>query len=267
MVMLEERRKTVWERLTRQERKLEKEQRHLIRDRSEEMAALEEVFDKPTLMTLYSLINRGIIDHMFGAVKSGKEAKIYYALGPNGEELAVKIYLTVTAEFKRGMLPYIQGDVRFKRVSRDTRKLIYAWAEKEFKNLTLAYEAGVRVPKPYAVKNNILVVEFIGEDGIPAPLLREVELENPEEIYFTLLEAVRTLYRKAELVHGDLSEYNVMLHRGEPVIFDLSQAVLLSHPLADQLLRRDLANLNRFFSKLGVKVKPEEEAYRWVLEG
>lgn len=256
----------VWEELARKERRLEREQKHLVRDRSEEEAALEEVFDKATLMTIYTLINRGIIDRMFGAVKSGKEAKIYWALAPDGKELAVKIYLTVTAEFKRGMLPYIKGDIRFKNVRSGTRALIYAWAEKEFKNLTLAHQAGVRVPKPHAVKNNVLVVEFIGEKGVPAPLLKEVELENPEEVYLELLEAVRLLYRKAELVHGDLSEYNIMYFKGKPVLFDLSQAVLLSHPLADELLRRDLRNLNRFFGKLGVKVKPEEEAYRWVVE-
>ncbi|HID19167.1 TPA: serine protein kinase RIO [Candidatus Bathyarchaeota archaeon] len=260
-------RKGLWKKLTRMERKLEREQKHLVRDRSEEEAALEEVFDKPTLMTIYSLINRGVIDRMYGAVKSGKEAKIYWALGPKGEELAVKIYLTVTAEFKRGILPYIKGDVRFKHVKGGTRVLIYAWAEKEFKNLTLAHQANVRVPKPYAVRNNVLVAEFIGEKGVPAPLLKEVELENPEETYLELLEAVRLLYRKAELVHGDLSEYNVMVFREEPIIFDLSQAVLLSHPLAHKFLRRDLKNLNRYFGKLGVKVKPEAEAYRWIVGG
>lgn len=260
-------RKGLWKKLTRKERKLEREQKHLIRDRSEEEAALEEVFDKPTLMTIYSLINRGVIDRMYGAVKSGKEAKIYWALGPKGEELAVKIYLTVTAEFKKGMLPYIKGDVRFKHIKGGTRALIYAWAEKEFKNLALAHQAGVRVPRPYAVRNNVLVAEFIGEKGVPAPLLKEVELQNPEEVYLELLEAARLLYRKAELVHGDLSEYNVMIFKGEPIIFDLSQAVLLSHPLADKFLRRDLKNLNRYFRKLGVKVKPEAEAYRWIVEG
>ncbi|KYH39151.1 MAG: hypothetical protein AYL30_000830 [Candidatus Hecatellales archaeon B24] len=259
------RKRGLWKKLARKERKLEREQKHLIRDRSEEEAALEEVFDKPTLMTIYTLINRGVIDRMYGAVKSGKEAKIYWALGPKGEELAVKIYLTVTAEFRKGMLPYIKGDERFKHVKGSTRALIYAWAEKEFKNLTLAHRAGVRVPRPYAVRNNVLVVEFIGEKGVPAPLLREVELENPEETYLELLEAVRFLYRKAELVHGDLSEYNIMVFKGQPVIFDLSQAVLLSHSMADEFLRRDLKNLNKYFGKLGVKVKPEAEAYRWIV--
>jgi len=252
------------EKLELKERLYDKTQRMKIK-RSEEYEVLEEVFDKPTLMTIYSLMNKGVIDRIYGAIKSGKEAKIYWAIGPKGEELAVKIYLTVSSEFKKGMLPYIQGDIRFKRIRGDTRALVYAWAEKEFKNLTLAYEAGVKVPKPYIVKNNVLVVEFIGENGYPAPLLRETEVDNPEEIYYRLLEYVKLLYRRARLVHGDLSEYNVMIYRGEPVIFDLSQAVPLEHPLAEELLMRDLKNLNRYFSKLGVKVKPEEEAYKWVV--
>ena len=190
--------------------------------------------------------------------------RIYRAVSPKGEELAVKIYLTVSAEFKKGMLPYIEGDARFGKVRRDTRSLIYAWALKEFKNLKKAYEVGVRVPKPYVVEKNVLVVEFIGEDGIPAPLLKEYVPKQPEKVYEKILDYVKTLYRKGGLVHGDLSEYNIMVKDEEPVIFDVSQAVLLSHPLADQLLRRDIANLNRFFSKLKVKVKPEDEIYIWV---
>ena len=232
----------------------------------EEGEVLEEVFDKPTLMTLYKLINRGVIESLVGVVKSGKEAKIYRALGSKGEELAVKIYLTVSAEFRRGMLPYLEGDIRFSHVRRDIRSLVYAWAQKEFKNLKKAWEIGVRVPKPYTVENNILVIEFIGRDGIPAPLLKDAEVSNPEKVYKKLLNYIKTLYRDGELVHGDLSEYNVMVLDSEPVIFDMSQAVLLSHPLADQLLRRDITNLNRFFRKLGVKVKPEDEIYRWVTQ-
>ena len=232
----------------------------------EEGEVLEEVFDKPTLMTLYRLMNKGVIEHLFGVVKSGKEAKIYRGITPNGEELAVKIYLTVSAEFRKGMLPYIEGDIRFSHVKRDTRSLIYAWAVKEFRNLKKAWEIGVRVPKPYAVENNVLVMEFIGKEGIPAPLLKDVEPSNPQKIYRKLLDYIKTLYRDVELVHGDLSEYNIMVLDDEPVIFDMSQAVLLSHPMADQLLKRDILNLNRFFKKLGVKTKPENEIYGWIVE-
>jgi RIO kinase 1 len=72
------------------------------------------------------------------------------------------------------------------------------------------------------------------------------------------------LYRKADLVHGDLSEYNIMMWKGKPVIFDVSQAVPTSHPMAEFLLRRDLENVSKFFSRLGVKVLSVEEAYRRV---
>jgi len=83
-------------------------------------------------------------------------------------------------------------------------------------------------------------------------------------MYLRLLKCVKALYRKAGLVHGDLSEYNVMNWKERPVIFDMSQAVLLEHPMAEQFLRRDIINLNQFFRKLGVNVKKDEETYKWV---
>jgi len=76
---------------------------------------------------------------------------------------------------------------------------------------------------------------------------------------------ITRLYRKADLVHGDLSEYNIMIWKRKPVIFDVSQAVPTSHPMAEELLRRDLGNLNRFFSRLGVKVLSVDEAYKKVV--
>lgn len=254
----------VEEKLAFRERNYEKKHRMKIK-RSEDYQVLEEVFDKPTLMSLYHLINKGIIDRFFGVVNAGKESKIYHALNRRGEELAVKIYLTVSAEFKKGMIPYIEGDIRFRHVKKSTYSLVYAWALKEFKNLSKAYDTGIRVPKPYTVEKNVLVIEFIGEDGVPAPLIKDVELSNPASVYEKLLGNIKTLYRKSALVHGDLSEYNIMMKNDELVIFDMSQSVLTSHPLADQLLRRDIANVNHFFSKIGVKVKSENEIYNWVV--
>ena len=235
--------------------------------RSEEYDAFEEVFDKPTLMTIYELMNKGEIDEIFGAVKAGKESKLYWGTSPKGEELAIKIFLTVSHEFRKGMLTYITGDPRFKHVRKDTRSLIYAWARKEYRNLTEAHEAKVRVPKPYNVQNNVLLMQFIGKNGVSAPLLREVELRNPEKVYRSLMFNVKRLYRKAKLVHGDLSEYNVMYWKSRPVIFDVSQAVNLKHPNSEQFLTRDLENLNRYFEGLGVEVLPLQEAYRRVTGG
>lgn len=238
----------------------------LHKDISSERAVLEEVFDRSTLMVIYHFMNKGIVDEIHGSVKAGKESKLYWGKDKNGNSLAIKIFLTVSAEFKKGMLTYIQGDPRFTRVRRDTRSLIYLWALKEFKNLHSAFEAGVRVPEPIAVKRNVLIMEFIGEKGVSAPLLREVSLRNPDRIYQQILVNVKRLYEKAELVHGDLSEYNVMVWKGKPILFDVSQAVSKKHPMATKFLRRDLENISRFFKRLGVVVPPADTLLKKVVE-
>ncbi|MBS7653475.1 serine protein kinase RIO [Candidatus Bathyarchaeota archaeon] len=248
-------------------KKMEKRDRMLIKDRSSEMAVLEEVFDKSTLMTIYDFMNGGEIKEIYGVVDSGKESRIYWGINSAGEEIAIKIFLTVSAEFRRGRLPYILGDPRFENVRKNLRSLVYLWAQKEFKNLKSAYEVKVRVPRPITVKNNVLLMEFIGKNGVSAPLLREVELKSPERTYRTILLHVKRLYRGAELVHGDLSEYNVMVFRGRPVLFDFSQAVSIKHPNAGQFLMRDVENINRYFEKLGVNVIGVEEAYRVITGG
>lgn len=257
--------KSVKEKLRRKE-KLYEEKQLMKKKRSEEYEVLEEVFDRSTLMTLYHLLNQGTIKKIGGVVKAGKEARIYHGTDPEGRSLAIKIYLTVSAGFRKGRLIYIQGDPRFKNVKQETRSFVYSWTQKEYRNLQKAYESGIRVPKPIQVKKNILVMEFIGDENIPAPLLREAFPKDPEDMYLRLLKCVKDLYRKAGLVHGDLSEYNVMNRKERPIIFDMSQAVLLEHPMAEQFLRRDIINLNHFFRKRGVNVKNAEEIYKWVTQ-
>jgi len=256
-------RKKIDDRLQRREKRYETEQL-MKRKRSEEYEVLEEVFDRSTLMTVYNLLNHGILDHIYGVVGSGKESRIYLGVDPKGESLAVKIYLVVSSEFKSGMLTYIIGDPRFKNVKRDTRSLVYSWAQKEFKNLQIAYASGIRVPKPIHVEKNILIMEFIGDNGVPAPLLKEKPPRNPSRMYKTLLSYVKTLYLKAGLVHGDLSEYNIMNYDEAPVIFDFSQATPIEHPMVEEFLLRDLNNLNKFFKDLGIRTRTAESLYKWV---
>ena len=256
-------RKHVEKRLSKKEKHYETEQ--LMKEkRSEEYEVLEEVFDRSTLMVIYEFMNKGAINEIHGVVRAGKEARIYWGKDKQDNELAIKIYLTVSSEFRKGILKYIEADPRFKGLKRDTRSLIFAWAQKEFKNLELAAAAKVRVPKPVAVKSNVLIMEFIGKDGVSALSLKEQKPRNPEKIYSSLLVCLRKLYRGAGLVHGDLSEYNIMIWKSRPVIFDMSQAVLVSHPMAEFLLRRDLTNLNKFFGRLGVDVLSAEECYKKV---
>lgn len=188
---------------------------------------------------------------MYGVVSAGKEARVYWAKNRKGEDVAVKIYLTTTAEFRKSIKQYIIGDPRFENISGDLRKLILKWVQKEFKNLKRMYNVGIRVPKPYYAYRNILVMEFIGENGIRAPLLKEVKLTEEEyvKIYEKIVYYLKLMYNKAKLVHADLSEYNVMLYNEEPVIIDVSQAVTLEHPMAMYFLIRDIKNIIRFFKE------------------
>ena len=235
--------------------------------RSEDQQVIEEVFDRSTLMTVYDLMNKQVIDEIHGVVNAGKEARIYWGKDPQGKELAVKIYLTSSAEFKKGMLPYIEGDQRFAHVRRDTRSLIYTWAQKEYKNLQRAHEAKVNVPEPLAVQKNVLIMEFIGKNGERAPLMKETVLEKPQKTFETLLTFVKRLYSKAGLVHADLSEYNVMIWKDKPVIFDVAQSVLTNHPMADTFLRRDLKNLHRYFKREVPDMLSLDEMYERVTGG
>ena len=251
--------------LAHKEKTVERRDKMLVHDFSSERATVEEVFDQATLMVIYEFLNSGVLYEVHGVVSAGKEARVYWGRNKEGKDLAVKVYLTTSAEFRKGMLKYIEGDYRFKGVKRDTRSMIFAWAQKEFRNLDQASRAKVRVPKPVAVKNNVLVMEFIGKDGINAPSLKEQAPVDPEKVYEILLIYLERLYKKADLVHGDLSEYNIMMWKGKPVIFDVAQAVPTSHPMAAFFLRRDLTNVSKFFSRLGIKVPIVEESYKRVV--
>jgi len=237
----------------------------LAHDFSTERATIEEVFDQATLMVIYQFLKSGVLYEVHGVVNAGKEARVYWGKNKEGKDIAVKIYLTASAEFRKGMLKYIEGDYRFKGVKRDTRSLIFTWAQKEFRNLEQAFRAKVRVPTPIAVKNNVLLMEFIGKNGINAPSLKEQAPNDPEKVYGVLLTYLERLYRKAKLVHGDLSEYNIMMWKDAPVVFDIAQAVPTSHPMAEFFLRRDLTNMNKFFSRLGVKVLSVDKVYKKVV--
>jgi RIO kinase 1 len=254
------------ERFALQEKRVERRDRMLTHNFTQERATIEEVFDQATRMVLYHFLSRGVINEVNGVISAGKEARVYWGKTKEGEERAVKIYLTSSAEFKKGMMMYIEGDYRFKNVKHDTRSLISTWAQKEFRNLDAADKAKVRVPKPIAVERNIVIMEFIGKDGVHAPSLKEHPPKDPMKTYKQLLSFMRRLYQKAELIHGDLSEYNIMMWKGKLVVFDVSQSVPTSHPLANELLNRDILNVNRFFSRQGVNVMLNEEVYKQVTE-
>ena len=111
---------------------------------------------------------------------------------------------------------------------------------------------GILVPGVIKCVKNVIAMEYIGIDGSPAPHLKDVEPENPEQLFETLFSQIKILYQDAGLVHADFSEYNVLMKDNEPTIIDVGQAVLNKHPMAREFLERDLKNLVRFFKKYGI---------------
>ena len=109
--------------------------------------------------------------------------------------------------------------------------------------------AGTRVPKPYHVHKNIVVMQYLGWRFRPYPTVRELPPEEPILFLNKLKESVKA-YRKQKLSHGDLSEYNILNRREEPFIIDVGQAVPDSHPLYSKLHQRDMKNLYRFWKNI-----------------
>lgn len=224
----------------------------------EDLRVGSEVFDQITLKTLYHLANQGYIHLLNGAISTGKEANVFKGKDKHGNLIAIKIYRVVTSDFKK-MLNYIEGDPRFRLKTSNKRQVVNAWVKKEFRNLKRAYEAGVKVPRPFIARNNILIMEFIGDDeGNPAPLMKHSQINNPEFLLQKIIEYLYILYNDAKLVHGDLSSFNILLDDGEPVIIDLSQSLIIDHPLSEELLNRDISNLVNDFKKLGISIGEDE---------
>ena len=118
-------------------------------------------------------------------------------------------------------------------------------------------DAGVRVPAPERVEANVLVMEYIGDETQPAPLLKDFPLDDPAAVYRDVVENMRRI-RKAGLVHADLSEYNLLFWDGRVVVIDCGQAVPLDHFRAEEWFRRDVSNIARFFHRKGVDVTPRD---------
>ncbi|MCF0226172.1 MAG: serine protein kinase RIO [Methanobrevibacter sp.] len=222
-----------------------------------------EIFDKTTLETLYKLANQGYIDVLNGAISTGKEANVLKGIRKNNTIVAVKVYRIATSDFKK-MNYYIDGDPRFNVKTKNKRQVIYNWVSKELKNLTRLYKAGVTVPKPITHSNNVLIMEFIGdEEGRPSNTVKDQRPENPENFFNQLLVELKLFVNEAKLVHGDLSNFNILNHEEKPVIIDVSQSVVLDNPIAKELFERDVKTLVHEYKKLGVKTSTEE-VYEYI---
>jgi RIO kinase 1 len=247
-------------------------------------ATTEQVLDRRTQMILLQLINRGAISELHGVISTGKEANVYHAAAEPSADVtdvvhrAVKVYKTSILVFK-DRARYVEGEFRFRQGynKSNNRAMVRMWADKERRNLARIHEAGIPSPEPYALRNHVLVMGFVGDrKGRAAPRLKDVRFEGlaaEEEdakwtdLYVQLLAYMRILYQTCRLVHADLSEYNVLYHEGRQWIIDVSQAVEHDHPRSLEFLRVDVKNVSDFFRSRNVETLSERKAYAVVTSG
>ncbi|KAM4533321.1 serine/threonine-protein kinase RIO3 [Odontesthes bonariensis] len=226
-----------------------------------EHSTAEQAVDPRTRLLMYKMVNAGVLENINGCISTGKESVVFHADGGSIEEqpvpgeVVLKVFKTTLNEFKNRDR-YIKDDYRFKdRFSKlNPRKIIRLWAEKEMHNLTRMKKAEIPCPEVVTLKKHILVMSFIGKDHVPAPKLKDVILgsEDMKNAYCQVLHMMQQLYQECNLVHADLSEYNMLWHEGKVWLIDVSQSIEPTHPHGLEFLFRDCRNVSTFFQKRGV---------------
>jgi len=207
------------------------------------------------------MLNSGVLDELNGVISTGKESHVYHAIsGHNkdveglvpGQEVAVKIYnMDMTTGFK-DRSKYVDGEYRYRHTpTQNSRKAIKVWAEKELRNLKRLQKGNIPSPRPILLRNNVLIMTFIGKDGTPAQRLKDVPLppSRLQEVYMQCILIMRDIYQNCLLVHADLSEYNILYHEKQLYIIDVSQSVENDHENATEFLKRDCEVMTNFFVK------------------
>ena len=243
-------------------KKLDKEINLIINKHGFDRKTLDEVFDKSVLHILEKLISDKYIEIIDFPISTGKEGNIFRGVTEDKKFVAVKIYRTSTSTFKH-ISNYIIGDPRFALIHSNRREIIYTWTKKEYKNLHRLQNVGIRAPKPIFCVKNILIMQYLGVKNKPAPMLKDVKLNNPQYFFDTIINYIFKMYKKGSMVHADLSAYNILIHRNEPYLIDLGQAVLLEHPKSHEFLKRDIYNMVSYFRKYDIKAD-ENNIYNMI---
>jgi RIO kinase 1 len=244
-------------------------------------ATVEQALDPKTKMILLQMINRNVVSEINGCVSTGKEANVYHAVRADEEDgpsknYAIKVYKTAILAFK-DRDKYITGEHRFRHgyQKSSNRAMVKLWAEKEMRNLKRLHSIGVPCPEAIYLRQHVLVMEFLGDrKGYPAPRLKDFEFDaSPDdqlskwrEVYQTCIAHMRTMYQSCRLVHGDLSEYNMLWWKDRLYIIDVSQSVEPDHPRSLEFLRIDIKNVGDFFKRKGVNIFSEREVFDFITD-
>lgn len=244
------------------------EERKRVKDKSDR-ATQQQVLDPKTRIILFKMINRNVIEGINGVISTGKEANVYHANSQDGIDKAVKIYKTSILTFK-DRDKYVSGEFRFRYgyCRHNPRKMVRTWAEKEMRNLCRIYQSGILCPKPHVLRSHVLVMDFIGVKGLPAPLLKDVELteSRARQLYLDCILMMRKLFTDCKLVHSDLSEFNLLYNESQLYVIDVSQSVESDHPMALEFLRKDCSNVNDFFRKKSIPTMTTKELFDFITD-
>lgn len=194
-------------------------------------------------LALSYLVSNNILEAIGKPLGIGKEADVYDAITPSGERVAVKFHRLGRTSFKktRRVRTYVANRNKVSWLLQSRMA-----AKNEFEALKLLYPRGVSVPKPIAWNRHVIVMSFIEGD----PLYVCDFLPDPIGFLNDVLSNIRKCYRDVGIVHGDLSEYNIIVTPEiKPLIIDWPQFVSAIHPSAYLLLRRDVLNVVRFFER------------------
>ena len=211
-------------------------------------------------------IDEGYITGFTRLIKKGKEATVLCcpadpSLGT--PYLALKLYKDSGFRNFKHDSPYLDGKVWDKRLLKRMKTVKHGvWVETEYEVLKLLHQSGVQVPKPYLHIGQGILMDFIGEDGEDAPLLKNVSLDTDEALglYRRIMDSIERMLRN-NVVHGDLSAFNILYDGRDPVIIDFPQAIYISsHRDPFPLFCRDVDNIHSFFSRYGVADSGTERA-------
>jgi len=202
------------------------------------------------VISLYSLASRGIIKRVGDKIGVGKEGEVYLVELASGDLAVAKLHREGRTSFSK--IRRVRGVVAgFDRKS--WFRIAKLLGEREFKVLVRLYERGAWVPEPIAWDRNCVIQEY--REGVELYRVRELGVEEALSLLRGLLRTLRIAYNDVEVVHGDLSEYNILYEGdGRGVIIDWPQWIPTDSPAAPEALRRDLQNLAKSFEKLGIEI-------------
>lgn len=202
--------------------------------------------------------------------------------------VVLKIFRTSTIQFKNRAI-YFSSEKRYPEYRKSSsRQMIKRWAEKEVRNLTRLYKCGIKTARPIYLKRNIIIMEMIGTENNIGIRLKEILSVQPsdlpsntssqflthfadknelfflENVYLQVLDLIYDMYNVANIIHCDLSEYNLLWFDGTVYVIDVGQSVDTTHNYSDIFLMNDILNINRFFEKMNVEIVHHKGIYETV---